>query len=85
MVHWADYMVERIIKEHGDKKEYVVESGITPSGYVHIGNFRELFTAYIVGHALRDRGKKVRHIHMWTTMIDLGKYQRTFQRSGLNT
>ncbi|ASJ10467.1 lysine--tRNA ligase [Thermococcus sp. P6] len=65
MVHWADYMAEKIIREHGDKEEYVVESGITPSGYVHIGNFREFFTAYIVGHALRDRGKRVRHIHMW--------------------
>ncbi|WP_461866643.1 lysine--tRNA ligase [Thermococcus sp.] len=65
MVHWADYVAEKIIKERGDKEEYVVESGITPSGYVHIGNFREVFTAYIVGHALRDRGKKVRHIHMW--------------------
>ncbi len=66
MVHWADYMAEKIIRERGgDKEEYVVESGITPSGYVHIGNFREFFTAYIVGHALRDRGKTVRHIHMW--------------------
>ena len=64
-MHWADYMAEKIIRERGDKEVYVVESGITPSGYVHIGNFRELFTAYIVGHALRDRGKKVRHIHMW--------------------
>jgi len=63
-MHWADYMAEKIIRERGDKEVYVVESGITPSGYVHIGNFRELFTAYIVGHALRDRGKKVRHIHI---------------------
>ncbi len=65
MVHWADYVAERIMRERGDKEEYVVESGITPSGYVHIGNFREFFTAYIVGRALRDRGKRVRHIHMW--------------------
>jgi len=64
-MHWADYVAEKIIKERGDKEEYVVESGISPSGYVHIGNFRELFTAYIVGKALRDKGKKVRHIHMW--------------------
>ena len=65
MVHWADYMAERIIRERGYKEGYIVESGITPSGYVHIGNFREFFTAYIVGRALRDRGKEVRHIHMW--------------------
>ncbi|WP_297068492.1 lysine--tRNA ligase [Thermococcus sp.] len=65
MAHWADHMAEKIIRERGNKEEYVVESGITPSGYVHIGNFREVFTAYIIGHALRDRGKRVRHIHMW--------------------
>ncbi|AFK21890.1 lysine--tRNA ligase [Pyrococcus sp. ST04] len=65
MVHWADYVADKIIKERGEKEIYVVESGITPSGYVHIGNFRELFTTYIVGHALRDRGYEVRHIHMW--------------------
>ncbi|RLF91348.1 lysine--tRNA ligase [Thermococci archaeon] len=65
MVHWADHMAEKIIRERGEKELYVVESGITPSGYVHIGNFRELFTAYIVGHALRDKGYEVRHIHMW--------------------
>nr|1IRX_A Chain A, lysyl-tRNA synthetase [Pyrococcus horikoshii]1IRX_B Chain B, lysyl-tRNA synthetase [Pyrococcus horikoshii] len=65
MVHWADYIADKIIRERGEKEKYVVESGITPSGYVHVGNFRELFTAYIVGHALRDKGYEVRHIHMW--------------------
>ncbi|WP_048146507.1 lysine--tRNA ligase [Pyrococcus abyssi] len=65
MVHWADYVADKIIRERGEKDRYVVESGITPSGYVHVGNFRELFTAYIVGHALRDKGYEVRHIHMW--------------------
>lgn len=65
MVYWVDYMVEKIIRERGDKEEYVVESGIILSGYVYIGNFCEFFIVYIVGYVFRDRGKRVRYIYMW--------------------
>ena len=41
---WADALADRVIKEKGNKKEYVCASGITPSGIVHIGNFREVIT-----------------------------------------
>ena len=64
-MHWADVTAERIIKERGDVDEYTVESGITPSGVVHIGNFRELFTVWAVAKALRSKGKAVRVIHFW--------------------
>lgn len=64
-MHWADVTAEKIIKERGDKEEYVFESGITPSGLVHIGNFREAFTVWAVAKALRSKGKKVRVIHFW--------------------
>ena len=62
---WADELAERIIKEKGDKKEYVCASGITPSGVIHIGNFREVITTDLVVRALRDKGKKVRFIYSW--------------------
>ncbi|HID09009.1 TPA: lysine--tRNA ligase, partial [Candidatus Micrarchaeota archaeon] len=64
-MHWADVAAERVIRERGDKEEYSVESGITPSGAVHVGNFRELFTVWAVAKALRAKGKKVRVIHFW--------------------
>ena len=64
-MHWADVTAERIIRERGDKEEYVFESGITPSGFVHIGNFREAFTVWAVAKALRSKGKRVRVIHFW--------------------
>ncbi|MFH1787186.1 MAG: lysine--tRNA ligase [archaeon] len=62
---WADQIAERIIKEKGNKKEYVCASGITPSGTIHIGNFREIITTELVVRALKDKGKKVRFIYSW--------------------
>ncbi|MDR2111203.1 MAG: lysine--tRNA ligase, partial [Spirochaetaceae bacterium] len=63
--HWADIAAERIIREKGEKDCYTCASGITPSGTVHIGNFREIISVDLVVRALRDRGKKVRFIYSW--------------------
>jgi len=62
---WADAIADRIIKEKGNKDEYVCASGITPSGQVHIGNFREVITTDMVVRALQDKGKRVRFIYSW--------------------
>ena len=61
---WADKIADKIIKEK-DKKEYVCASGVTPSGTIHIGHFREVITADLVVRALKDKGKKVRFIYSW--------------------
>ena len=58
-MHWADIMADRIIREKGEKDMYTCASGITPSGTVHIGNFREIITVELVVRALRERGKNV--------------------------
>ncbi len=63
--HWADQAAERVIKEKGNKKQYTVAAGITPSGVVHIGNFREMITVDLVSRALESKGKKVRFIYSW--------------------
>lgn len=65
---WADQIAEQIIKRKllkKGKKEYVCASGITPSGTVHIGNFREVITTDLVVRALKDKGKKVRFVYSW--------------------
>ena len=36
--HWADKAAQEVI-DREDKEIYVLASGITPSGVVHIGNF----------------------------------------------
>ncbi len=64
-VHWADINADKIIREKGEKEVYVCASGITPSGTVHIGNFREIISVDLVVKALRDKGKKVRFIYSW--------------------
>ena len=60
--HWADVAAAKIIQTWGDKDKYTVASGITPSGTVHIGNFREVITVEFVRKALESLGKKVRFI-----------------------
>lgn len=63
--HWADQYAERIIREKGEKDAYVCASGITPSGTVHIGNFREIISVELVVRALKGLGKSVRFIYSW--------------------
>jgi len=63
--HWADEWAQKIIREKGEKEQYTCASGITPSGTVHIGNFREIISVELVVRALRDMGKNVRFIYSW--------------------
>jgi len=64
-VHWADQTAQRIISEKGKKDRYTVAAGITPSGTIHIGNFREIITVELISRALLDFKKKVRFIYSW--------------------
>ena len=63
--HWADIYADKIIREKGDKEVYTCASGITPSGTVHIGNFREIISVELIVRALRAKGKNVRFIYSW--------------------
>ncbi|MCL1786232.1 MAG: lysine--tRNA ligase [Alphaproteobacteria bacterium] len=63
--HWADIIARQIIAEKGDKDLYTLASGITPSGTIHIGKFREIITTELVARALAHMGKNVRFIYSW--------------------
>ena len=63
--HWADLTAEKIVREKGDKTLYTCASGITPSGTVHIGNFREIISVDLTVRALKEMGKNVRFIYSW--------------------
>jgi lysyl-tRNA synthetase, class I len=63
--HWADQVADKVIKEKENKESYTVAAGITPSGTIHIGNFREIITTDLVAKALENKGKKVRFIYSW--------------------
>ncbi len=62
---WPDNIAKKIIEAKGDLSEYTVAAGITPSGVVHIGNFREIMTVDLVCRALKRLGKEVRFIYSW--------------------
>ena len=62
---WADQIAEDIIKKHKGKKVYVCSSGITPSGNIHIGNFREVITTDLVVKALKNKKKNVKFLYSW--------------------
>ena len=64
-MHWSEEIAERIIKRNPDKPEYVCAAGISPSGSIHIGNFRDIATSYFVVKALRKKGKQARLLFSW--------------------
>jgi lysyl-tRNA synthetase class 1 len=64
-MHWAYKTAQELIKKYPDQDTFVCASGISPSGSVHIGNFREVVTTYFVVKALQDLGKKTRFIFSW--------------------
>lgn len=65
MLHWADINAAKVIREKGPKAHFTCASGITPSGTVHVGNFREIISVDLVVRALRDAGSDVRFIYSW--------------------
>lgn len=58
---WADEHANEIVEQ---KNEVVVATGISPSGYIHVGNFREVATADAIVRAVKDKGKSVRLIYI---------------------
>lgn len=63
--HWADLAAKKTLAAHQGAQSLTVAAGITPSGEVHIGNFREVITVDLVARALRDAGVDVRFIYSW--------------------
>lgn len=64
-MHWSEAIANEIIAKKPDKEEYVCAAGISPSGSVHIGNFRDIATSYFVCRALKKAGKKAKLLFSW--------------------
>ena len=64
-MHWSEEIAKRIIERNPDKEEYVCAAGISPSGSIHIGNFRDVATSYFVVRALRKMGRKAKLLFSW--------------------
>ena len=64
-MHWAEKLALELIRRKPNKEEYVCAAGISPSGSIHIGNFRDIATSYFVVKALKKLGKKARLLFSW--------------------
>ncbi|GHU53050.1 lysine--tRNA ligase [Clostridia bacterium] len=64
-MHWAEELAKEIIKRSPLKEEYICAAGISPSGSIHIGNFRDVATSYFVVKSLRRMGKKAKLLFSW--------------------
>ncbi len=64
-MYWADKLADEVISRNPDKEEYVCAAGISPSGSIHIGNFRDIATSLFVVKALQRKGRKARLLFSW--------------------
>jgi lysyl-tRNA synthetase class 1 len=67
---WADQIAQDLIET---RDQFVVMTGITPSGHIHVGNMREVVTADAVVKALQEKGKDVRFYYIADTFDPLRK------------
>lgn len=75
-VHWADLTADKLIRQE-DKETYTLASGITPSGVVHFGNFREVMTTELVARGLKKRGKRFVLSFLGMTTIHSEKFRQS--------
>ena len=62
---WSERLAEEVAARVAPGKPIVCLSEVSPSGPIHIGNLREVFTTHLVAEALRARGREVVHLHSW--------------------
>jgi lysyl-tRNA synthetase class 1 len=83
-MHWSDRLAAEIVKRSPDKPLYTCAAGISPSGSIHIGNFRDIATSLFVAKALGRIGKKCRFIFSWDEFDRLRKIPKNVQEIGAN-
>lgn len=79
--YWADTVAEHILERFPDKEVYTLAAGISPSGLVHFGNFRDVMTAFAVCEELKERGKSTKLIFSWDDFDRFRKVPQGFAQS----
>lgn len=64
-LHWSEVLAEQVLQTFPDRQIYTCAAGISPSGIVHFGNFRDVITSYATHLALKTKGVKSRCIFSW--------------------
>ena len=62
---WASAVADKILVSHPNEALYTIAAGISPSGVVHFGNFRDVVTSHLVREALAEKGKNTQLIFSW--------------------
>ncbi len=62
---WVGDVTEKILKAFPNNDVYTCAAGISPSGIVHFGNFRDVMTSLVFARDLEKHGKKVRLLFSW--------------------
>lgn len=82
--HWGVGLANKVIERFPTQTEYTCVAGISPSGTVHFGNFRDMFTSYVVAESIRAKGKKARLVLYWDDFDSFSKVPEnvdpTFQK-----
>lgn len=63
--HWSEAIADEVLRVFPDEEIHTCAAGISPSGVVHFGNFRDVMTSFAVAKALQKKGKKVRFLFSW--------------------
>ncbi|OHA93219.1 MAG: lysine--tRNA ligase [Candidatus Zambryskibacteria bacterium RIFCSPHIGHO2_12_FULL_38_34] len=71
--HWSETAARQIKKIFPDTSVYTTAAGISPSGVVHFGNFRDVITSYAVYLQLKLQGHNARIIFSWDNFDRLRK------------
>ena len=73
---WVTRLADEVVAEarhRGIDGPIVCASGISPSGPIHLGNFRELITPHLVADEIKRRGIACEHILSWD---DFDRFRR---------
>lgn len=70
---WVGEVADKILAVFPDRDVYTCAAGISPSGTVHFGNFRDVMTSLVFLQELRRRGKKTRLLFSWDDFDRLRK------------
>ena len=73
---WVSRLADEVLAEashRGLNEKIVCASGISPSGPIHLGNFRELITPHLVADEITRRGIDCEHLLSWD---DFDRFRR---------
>jgi len=79
--YWSDAIAEEVKNEFPEREIYTTAAGISPSGIVHFGNFRDVITSYAVCESLKKLGLKSRCIFSWDNFDRLRKIPSNVDKS----